>query len=85
MMMVMELPSTKKRFGMVWIFKKMRIRSSKFIWDASDVQIAEPIVPPCEDWVRWKISKRKKVVGIYISGHPLDDYKFEMKYFVTRS
>jgi DNA polymerase-3 subunit alpha len=24
---------------------------------------------------------KEKVVGIYISGHPLDDYKFEMKYF----
>jgi DNA polymerase-3 subunit alpha len=25
--------------------------------------------------------QRKGGVGIYISGHPLDDYKFEMKYF----
>jgi DNA polymerase-3 subunit alpha len=32
-----------------------------------------------------KLAKEKEVVGIYISGHPLDDYKFEMKYFVTRS
>jgi DNA polymerase III alpha subunit len=30
----------------------------------------------------WKLAKEKEVVGIYISGHPLDDYKFEMKYFV---
>jgi DNA polymerase-3 subunit alpha len=30
--------------------------------------------------VRWRNSKEKEVVGIYISGHPLDDYKFEMKY-----
>jgi len=50
--------------------------------DASDVQIAEPIVPPCEDWSTMeKLAKEKEVVGIYISGHPLDDYKFEMKYF----
>ncbi|MGA9638767.1 MAG: DNA polymerase III subunit alpha, partial [Flavobacterium sp.] len=27
------------------------------------------------------LAKEKEVVGIYISGHPLDDYKFEMKYF----
>jgi DNA polymerase-3 subunit alpha len=27
-----------------------------------------------------KLAKEKEVVGIYISGHPLDDYKFEMKY-----
>jgi DNA polymerase-3 subunit alpha len=50
--------------------------------DASDVQIAEPTVPPCEDWSTMeKLAKEKEVVGIYISGHPLDDYRFEMKYF----
>jgi DNA polymerase-3 subunit alpha len=32
-----------------------------------------------------KLAKEKEVVGIYISGHPLDDYKFEMKYFVMLS
>jgi DNA polymerase-3 subunit alpha len=50
--------------------------------DASEVQIAEPVVPPCDDWSTMeKLAKEKEVVGIYISGHPLDDYKFEMKYF----
>jgi DNA polymerase III subunit alpha len=50
--------------------------------ESSDVQIAEPIVPPCEDWSAMeKLAKEKEVVGIYISGHPLDDFKFEMKYF----
>jgi DNA polymerase-3 subunit alpha len=50
--------------------------------DTSEVQIAEPIVPPCEDWSTMeKLAKEKEVVGIYISGHPLDDFRFEMKYF----
>ncbi|WP_409024901.1 DNA polymerase III subunit alpha [Flavobacterium sp.] len=50
--------------------------------EASDVQIPEPTVPPCEDWSTMeKLAKEKEVVGIYISGHPLDDYKFEMQYF----
>ncbi|SHG87551.1 DNA polymerase III, alpha subunit [Flavobacterium micromati] len=50
--------------------------------ESSDVQIAEPTVPPCEDWSTMeKLAKEKEVVGIYISGHPLDDFKFEMKYF----
>jgi len=52
--------------------------------DASEVQIAEPIVPPCEEWSTMeKLAKEKEVVGIYISGHPLDDFKFEMKYFCS--
>jgi len=50
--------------------------------EASEVQIAEPVVPPCEDWSTMeKLAKEKEVVGIYLSGHPLDDFKFEMKYF----
>lgn len=50
--------------------------------EASEVQIAEPVVPPCEEWSTMeKLAKEKEVVGIYISGHPLDDYRFEMKYF----
>jgi len=50
--------------------------------ETSEVQIAEPIVPPCEDWSTMeKLAKEKEVVGIYISGHPLDDFRFEMKYF----
>ncbi|WP_306349846.1 DNA polymerase III subunit alpha [Flavobacterium sp. '19STA2R22 D10 B1'] len=50
--------------------------------ESSEVQIPEPVVPPCEEWSTMeKLAKEKEVVGIYISGHPLDDYKFEMKYF----
>src|SRR5690606_12594162 len=52
--------------------------------EASDVQIPEPVVPPCEDWTTMeKLAREKEVVGIYISGHPLDDYKFEMEYCNT--
>ena len=52
--------------------------------DASDVQIPEPIVPPCEEWgTMEKLKREKEVVGIYISGHPLDDFKIEMNYFCT--
>ncbi|WP_395045959.1 DNA polymerase III subunit alpha [Flavobacterium sp.] len=50
--------------------------------DTSDVQISEPVIPPCDEWnTMEKLAKEKEVVGIYISGHPLDDYRFEMKYF----
>ena len=50
--------------------------------DASDVQIAEPQVPPCEEWgTMEKLAQEKEVVGIYISGHPLDDFRVEMNTF----
>ena len=50
--------------------------------EASEVQIPEPVVPPCDEWgTMEKLRREREVVGIYISGHPLDDFKFEMKYF----
>ena len=50
--------------------------------EASEVQIEEPKVPPCEEWgTMEKLAREKEVVGIYISGHPLDDFKVEIKYF----
>ncbi|MGB5818550.1 MAG: DNA polymerase III subunit alpha [Saonia sp.] len=50
--------------------------------DASEVQIAEPVVPPCGEWgTMEKLRREKEVVGIYISGHPLDDFKTEISAF----
>ncbi len=50
--------------------------------ESSDVQIAEPVVPPCEEWgTMEKLRREKEVVGIYISGHPLDDFKVEINSF----
>ena len=50
--------------------------------DASEVQIPEPEVPPCEEWgTMKKLKQEKEVVGIYISGHPLDEFKTEIDNF----
>lgn len=50
--------------------------------ESSDVQIPEPQLPVCEDWgTMEKLKREKEVVGIYISGHPLDDYKKEIEFF----
>lgn len=52
--------------------------------DASEVQIAEPIVPPCEEWSTMeKLSREREVVGIYISGHPLDDFKYTIQNYCS--
>ncbi len=54
--------------------------------DASEVQIPEPVVPPCEGWgTMEKLRREKEVVGIYISGHPLDDFKTEITAFCNAS
>lgn len=50
--------------------------------DTSEVQIPEPEVPPCEEWgTMKKLKQEKEVVGIYISGHPLDDFRTEIENF----
>ena len=51
---------------------------------ASEVQIPEPEVPPCDPWGSMKKLKlEKEVVGIYISGHPLDEFRVEMNEFTS--
>jgi DNA polymerase-3 subunit alpha len=41
--------------------------------------VKEPLIPTCEPWTLSDLlDKEKEVVGIYISAHPLDGYKFEM-------
>jgi DNA polymerase-3 subunit alpha len=52
--------------------------------DDSQEQIQEIKIPECESWGTLELLKKEKaVVGIYISAHPLDDFKREMKYFST--
>lgn len=48
--------------------------------EASDVQLPEPHVPNCEPWGNiQELKAEKEVVGVYISGHPLDDFELVMK------
>jgi hypothetical protein len=39
----------------------------------------------CEDWSTMEKRPRERGCGIYISGHPLDDYKFEMKFVMLEA
>jgi DNA polymerase-3 subunit alpha len=55
---------------------------SMFDMSGADVDMPEPTIPKCEEWsVFQKLNFEKEVVGIYISGHPMDDYNLELKYF----
>lgn len=55
---------------------------SLFGGESLQTSLPEPEIPKIEEWnIMEKLSKEKDVVGIYISGHPLDDYKYEMQYF----
>ena len=48
----------------------------------SDSVLQAPAATDCEEWSTMDLlSKEKEVVGIYLSGHPLDDYRFEIDNF----
>ena len=48
----------------------------------NDFQVANPSIPEVDPWPTIeKLTKEKEVIGIYISGHPLDDFKVEMESF----
>jgi DNA polymerase-3 subunit alpha len=73
------------RFGNKFQESKNSAQVSLF-GEASEIQFDEPVIPECEDWsIMEKLQKEKEMIGIYISGHPLDDYKTEMKYFCNAS
>jgi DNA polymerase-3 subunit alpha len=50
----------------------------------SHAHISEPQLPEFEEWaVIEKLKYEKDVIGIYLTGHPLDNYKFELDNFCT--
>ncbi|HMQ47097.1 MAG TPA: DNA polymerase III subunit alpha [Saprospiraceae bacterium] len=52
--------------------------------ETQEVMIPEPPMPECRPWpLIEKLNNEKLVTGIFVSGHPLDDYQLEMENFIT--
>lgn len=50
--------------------------------DSIHSDLPEPPLPQCEPWsTMGKLKQEREIVGIFISGHPLDDYKATFKQF----
>ncbi len=57
---------------------------SSLFGGTNDAQIVEPQMPECEEWgLIEKLKYEKESIGIYLTGHPLDNYKFELEHFCT--
>ena len=53
--------------------------------DSPEVQIPEPKMPEVEPWnTLEELRREKEVVGIYISRHPLDMFKYQLDYLCNR-
>lgn len=51
---------------------------------AGEMQMPTPKFPEVLEWTQMeKLKNEKEVVGIYISGHPLDDFKLELDTFCS--
>ena len=63
------------RYGQNYQAEKQEARFSLF--GDSDIEIQRPVVPKTEE--RWsdieRLNKERELVGIYLSAHPLDEYK----------
>jgi len=47
--------------------------------ESSEVTIPDPELPQCPEWSKLEMLKQEKeVTGMYISGHPLDDFRIEI-------
>jgi len=69
------------RFGSKYQERKNSAQTNLFA-DFGEMSLAEPEFPQCENWTKLnQLKKEKDVVGIYISGHPLDEYMDSVRFF----
>ena len=71
---------TLVRYGSKYQMDKSTASNSLF-GDDDFVSIAKPEIPKAEHWsVLERLNKEKDLVGIYLSAHPLDDYRIILKF-----
>ncbi|MCL6524918.1 MAG: DNA polymerase III subunit alpha [Thermoflavifilum sp.] len=59
------------------------LQQAASLFDSQVVEeIPAPELPACQPWpLTEQLEKEKEVIGIYISGHPLDHYRFEISHY----
>ena len=71
------------RYGNAWQQDKDASQVSLF-GASGGGEVAKPKMPECEHWSDIDtLKKEKEIVGFYISGHPLDQYRFELENLCT--
>jgi DNA polymerase-3 subunit alpha len=70
------------KYGNIWQNQSTSSQNTLF-GDLSLVQeIPPPKIPECPTWSLTELlDKEKDVTGMFLSGHPLDHYRFELKYY----
>ena len=66
------------KYGAGYQSQSLNASASLFGDTADSVMMENPSVPVVEEWnLIQKLNYERDCVGIYLSGHPLDDYKIE--------
>jgi DNA polymerase-3 subunit alpha len=65
--------------------KSIKLSSSQTLFgDSGGFDLIKPEPSACPDWPKLeKLNREKEVIGIYLSSHPLDDFKLEISTFAT--
>lgn len=80
-----ELPFLEKLIRYGTKYKELLSSPQVSLFEDGETQAVEdPVIPTCEPWSDLeKLSYEKEIIGFYISGHPLDQYKDAIRTFVT--
>lgn len=72
------------RYGNRYQVDKSSNQNSLFGSIPGGVEIKKPDVPQCEHFSTLeKLKREKDLIGIFLSAHPLDDFKLELKFFIN--
>ncbi|WP_207510803.1 DNA polymerase III subunit alpha [Longitalea luteola] len=70
------------RFGNVYQAQHVNTSNTLFGGLTEVMEIAPPKIPPCEQWSLTELlNYEKEVTGMFMSGHPLDHFRFEIKHY----
>ena len=73
------------KYGASFQESQLSAQSSMF-GESTGTTMPEPQIPKCDEWAAiYKLNREKEVVGIFISGHPLDEFKVEINSFCRGS
>lgn len=68
------------RYGNKYQMDKASAANSLF-GDTDMIEISKPPVPACERWSDLeRLNREKELIGIYLSAHPLDEYRIILEY-----
>lgn len=69
------------KFGSIFQLQNATTSNTLF-GDLQMPDIVPPKLSPCEPWpLAVQLDYEKEVTGMYMSGHPLDNFKFEMRHY----